>query len=222
MAAKKPEADDTNERDQDRSAPQESAQALIARADRMISDLDASVRLGIEKTERRTIKQFNATLTALYAAVDVIEENGKTQEFLESRGVRGNGNIKNPCFLLVRAFADSACSVLQGRLCKVAAVIQLARLQDIKQAEFETWKQLWSVERACAELRRLNNRPPRKQDEVPEPKPVTRGLTGEHPALLQFSSDGSGRFKLARILSPDDLLRYAETGHRSNANNAQH
>jgi hypothetical protein len=146
----------------------------------------------------------------MYAAMVAIDESNGTEAFLANHGIRTHGNVKNPYFLMVSAFADSACALLQGRLCKKAQVIQLARLQDVKPNDFEKWKKLWPIERACEELRRRNNSPRQQKKDSSVPKLATRGLTGEHTILVEFSPDASGRHRLIRVLSSEDLLKYAE------------
>jgi hypothetical protein len=131
----------------------------------------------------------------MYAAIVAIDESNGTEAFLANHGIRTHGNVKNPYFLMVSAFADSACALLQGRLCKKAQVIQLARLQDVKPNDFEKWKKLWPIERACEELRRRNNSPRQQKKDSSVPKLATRGLTGEHTILVEFSPDASGRHR---------------------------
>jgi hypothetical protein len=197
------------------------AQALIQRAFRMLGDLDADFRAGTAKLERKHSKGFDCFFNVMYAAIVAIEEGGEKETFLASHGIRVHGNVKNPYFPMVRAFADSTCALLQGQLCKKAQVIQLARMQDVKPAEFPNWRKRWPVEAACEKLRSLSNSPHhQKKQNDSEPKLDTRGLTGEHPVLVQFSPEGR-RHRLIRLLSNDDLLKYAEHGQHVDSNNAK-
>lgn len=201
------------------AADDQSAQALTERALKMLSDLDAEVRTGIDKVERKHNKLFEAAFAMMYMAIVAIEESGGREAFLASRGIRANGRIKNHYFLMVRAFADSTCAQLQGSLCKKAQVIQLARMEDVKPNDFEKWKRLWPIERACEELRRRTNSPRQQKKNGSETKLDTRGLTGEHPVLVFFSPNS--RPRLVRLLSNDDLLRCAERSQHDAPNNAQ-
>jgi hypothetical protein len=212
---------DTNRDDAPHAASEEnSAQALIQRAFLALGVLDAELRTDTAKFERKNDKPIEAFFSIMYAAIVAIDESGGTEAFLASRGIRANGNVKNPYFLIVRAFADSTCAFLQGRLCKKAQVIQLARLQDVKPNEFEKWKKLWPIERACVELRRRSNSPRQQKKDSSAPKLATRGLTGEHLVLVAFSPDASGRHRLIRIPSSEDLLKYAEPIQEGDADNA--
>src|SRR5450631_566234 len=114
---------DTNRDDAAHAASEEnSAQALTQRAFLALGVLDAELRTATAKLERKNDKPFEAFFAIMYAAIVAIDESGGTEAFLASHGIRANGNVKNPYFLMVRAFADSTCALLQG--CKKAQVIQ--------------------------------------------------------------------------------------------------
>src|ERR1700732_4561804 len=91
-------ANDTNSANT--ASEENNAQALIARADKMLGDLDAELRTGIDKVERKNNKLFDAVFAVVYTAIAAIEDSGETEAFLASRGIRPHGNVKNPYFLM--------------------------------------------------------------------------------------------------------------------------
>ena len=70
------------------TAEESSAQALTRHAFKMLSDLDADVRMGIDKLERKHNKFFEAAFSVVYAAIVAIDDSGGRKTFLESRGIR--------------------------------------------------------------------------------------------------------------------------------------
>jgi hypothetical protein len=174
----------------------------VSRLDQAYRKFDEVSQKGLVRLERSTALDFDRALSQMYTASVVLETAGSVQSYLDERGVKPHGNVKNPYALLVKAYVGSAHRSLKSALCKRAAVIALARRHDVAPGDFEAWRKLWPVERACEEFRRLSNQGGDASDV--SDKLDTRGLTGQKVARVEFAANGSGKVVKVIEILPDD------------------
>jgi hypothetical protein len=174
--------------------------ATVSRLDQVYRKFDEVSQKAVARLERSTAPDFGRAVSQMYAASVALETAGTVQSFLDERGVKPHGNVKNQHTLLVHAFVGSVHRGLKSALCKRAAVIALARRHDVAPEDFDEWRKVWPIERACEEFRRLTNH----NGDASE-KPDTRGLMGQRIVLVEFAANGSGKFRLVKILEDSSL-----------------
>jgi hypothetical protein len=187
-------------------AADEAIRLINSAAERHFGDAEERLSLGLPKVQ-----------TALYCAIVDLEEQGLMAEFLADRRVRRHGNTKNPYTPVVSAFARGRHPRVRQTLAKVAAVIALAREDNIEPQNFADWRKNWPVEEACREWRERQARLGSDEDtettvdlflasdaEFLPPITQTVGYSGKQLAVIECTQDLSGAFRLVRVLPSDD------------------
>jgi hypothetical protein len=172
-----------------------------------VSQLDLAYRKfedisekGKARFERSIAADLERAVAQVYVAVVLVETAGTVQSFLDERGVKPHGNVKNQYTSFMQACIGSVHRSLKSALCKRAAVIALARRHDVAPELFEEWRKLWPTERACEEFRRLANQGGDEGAGLD-----TRGFTGQMIARVEFAANGSGKVKIIEILKDNAL-----------------
>ncbi len=169
----------------------------VSRLDQAYRRFDEVSEKGVARFERSTAADLERAVSQMYTAAVLIETERPLQSYLDECGVKAHGNVKNPYTLFVQVCTGSVHRGLKSALCKRAAVIALARRHDVAPQNFDEWRELWPVERACEEFRRLTNRGDDESRGL-----NTRGLTGEKIARVEFVA---GKVKVLEILEDISL-----------------
>ena len=197
------------------------ATSAIDRADKAVLACEETVAAVFEQAADEVHGRLGTALVTIYTAVCVIEHFGGGAKFLADRGIKPHGNVKNPYQPYLRAFTEKAHPWVRGKLCKHAAVIGLARHENVSADDIGIWLKTHTVEKACREYRRImrarNNSQRDEQmpranaiivDRKKEPDmapllpatPITPRYAGIKLAVVDFADDGSGHYYLLGIL----------------------
>lgn len=168
--------------------------------------------------------RFESVVIPIYTAYCAMAESKSGTQFLADRDIKAHGNTKNEFYPYFLAFTKAAHPWLRDSLCKYAAVAALARLEEVPPQEFGDWLKTHPIEKACAEyrlrmcrlrkmqhdieLRRINEflvDPKKNPDQAPilSATPITSGYAGLKLAVLDFTLDGRGDFRVLGILPHD-------------------
>ncbi len=153
---------------------------------------------------------------------------------MAERQIKVHGSTKNDCYPIFRAFTRTAHPWLRDRVCKYAQVAALAVHGKVAPAEFPDWLKRNPVEKACREYRRIMRErsksertehlqsvweflvDPKKEPEKAPIVPataITPGYVGLKLAVVDFTNDGSGNFRVLGIMphDADAVMRMALT-----------
>jgi hypothetical protein len=201
------------------------ATSAIELADKAVLACEETVAAVFEQASDEVHDLLGKALVTIYTAVSRIEHSGGGAQFLADRGVKVHGNVKNPYQPYLRAFTKKAHPWVRGKICKCAAVIGLARHENVSADEIGAWLKTHPVEMACSEYRRImrarSNAQPNDQmhranaiivDRKKEPEmapllpatPITPHYAGIKLAIVDFADDGSGDYYLLGILAHNE------------------
>ncbi|MCK1597949.1 hypothetical protein [Bradyrhizobium sp. 164] len=210
----------------------QSAKSMIAEADRAVESCNEVLRDQLEKVGRKVPTE--KTVALIYTAYCAISAAGSQAQFLAERQIKVHGSTKNECYPIFRAFTRTAHPWLRDRVCKYAQVAALAVHQQVASEAFPDWLKRHPIEKACREYRRIMRErtksernehlqrvwqflvDPRKEPErapmVPA-TPITPGHVGLKLAVVDFTHDGSGNFRVLGIMphDADAVMRMALT-----------
>jgi hypothetical protein len=210
----------------------QAAKLMIAEADRAVQSCNEVLRDQLEKVGRRVPTE--KTVAVIYTAYCAISATGSQAQFLAERQIKVHGSTKNDCYPIFRAFTRTAHPWLRDRVCKYAQVAALAVHEKVAPETFPDWLKRHPIEKACREYRRImrdRNKSeryehlqrvwqflvdPRKEPEkapIIPATPITPGYVGLKLAVLDFSHDGSGDFRVLGIMphDADAVMRMALT-----------
>lgn len=210
----------------------QSAKSLIAEADRAVQSCNEVLRDQLEKVGRKVPTE--KTVAVIYTAYCAIAATGSQPQFLAERQIKVHGSTKNDCYPVFRAFTRTAHPWLRDRVCKYAQVAALAVHEKVVPEAFPDWLKCHPIEKACREYRRiLRERSKSERNEhlqrvwrfLVDPKkepekapivpatPITPGYVGLKLAVVDFTHDGSGNFRVLGIMphDADAVMRMALT-----------
>lgn len=191
----------------------------IEQADRAVRACNDVVVPEMEKLARKA--RFETVVIPVYAAAYMIVSNNDITEFLAEREVKTHGNVKNIFSPITVGFTKGTHPLLRDRLCKYSATMWLAYHKGIPPEEFQKWLKDNGIEKACAEYRRIMREldkaerdkqidkvlvdPKKEPDKAPllPATPITGGCVGLKLAVVDFTLDGMGEFRLLGILPHD-------------------
>jgi hypothetical protein len=127
------------------------AQATIAVAYAAAEKVDEIFVATFAGTELRKALAYSEV--KIYGAVVAIERDWTVEAFLESREERRHGNVKNRYQPVLQAFARGRHHQTRHAICKLAALIALARHQQVDPDSYLSWRAEWSIEKAAKALR---------------------------------------------------------------------
>jgi hypothetical protein len=200
-------------------AAAQATKMLIADADDTVRSCNDILTDGLEKIGRKLPTE--KAVAGIYRAYCAIAAIGGQAQFLAERGIKVHGGTKNDCYPIFSAFTKGSHPWLRDRVCKYAEVAALAIHQNVQPEAFPDWLKRHPIEKACAEYRSIMREPGKskhndEQERVSEflvdPKkepdkapiipatPVTPGYVGLKLAVLDFSNDGSGNFRVLGIM----------------------
>jgi hypothetical protein len=205
---------------------------LIADADKSVSCCNDILTDSLVKIGRKLPTE--KAVAGIYRAYCAITATGGQAEFLAERQIKIHGSTKNECYPIFRAFTKGAHPWLRNRVCKYAEVAALAIHEEVSPEAFPGWLKRHPIEKACAEYRRIvrdrekskrNDEQQRIWDFLVDPRkdpdkapiiaatPITPGYTGMKLAILGFSDDGTGDFRVLGIMphEADAVMRMVMT-----------
>ena len=210
---------------------------MIAEADRAVQACNEVLRDQLEKVGRKVPTE--KTVAVIYTAYCAISATGSQAQFLAERQIKIHGSTKNDCYPIFRAFTRTAHPWLRDRVCKYAQVAALAVHEKVAPEAFPDWLKRHPIEEACREYRRILREQtksernehlqrvwqflvdPRKEPEkapIMPATPITPGYVGLKLAVLDFSPDGSGDFRVLEVMphDADAVMRMALTAANKN------
>jgi hypothetical protein len=215
----------------DASAPATDSQATFFGAfGSAVDEADDAVRRVLAATEKKfhaAEQQLSVGLpevqVKIYRAVVDLEERGLREEFLIARGVSPHGNTRNSYTPILRAFTNSKHKYLRQTLTKFAAMIALARRENVSPEEFVEWRKKWTNDRAARAWHELQKTSAAEDHErlvvkflLPDPKtpflpPVgpTKGCAGRRLAVLDCADDLTGKYRVVGLVpcNEDEVRR---------------
>jgi hypothetical protein len=236
-ASDRVDADDINADAGNTENVAQAAKLMIAEADRAVQSCNEVLRDQLEKVGRKVPTE--KTVAVIYTAYCAISATGSQAQFLAERQIKVHGSTKNDCYPIFRAFTRTAHPWLRDRVCKYAQVAALAVYQKVAPEAFPDWLKRNPIEKACGEYRRImreRNKSERNEhlqrvweflvDPKKEPEkapitpatPITPGYVGLKLAVLEFTHDGSGDFRVLGIMQhdADAVMRMAMTAADKN------
>jgi hypothetical protein len=228
----RPRADHDDTEDDHNENGAQATKMLIADADKSVSSCNDILTDGLVKIGRKLPTE--KVVTGIYRAYCAITATGEQAQFLAERQIKIHGSTKNECYPIFRAFTKGAHPWLRNRVCKYAEVAALATHENVSAEAFPDWLKRHPIEKACAEYRRItrdrekskrNDEQQRSWDFLVDPKkdpdrapiipatPITPGYAGIKLAVLWFSDDGSGDFRVLGIMphEADAVMRMVMT-----------
>ena len=210
----------------------QAAKLMIAEADRAVQSCNEVLRDQLEKVGRKVPTE--KTVAVIYSAYCAIAATGSQAQFLAERQIKVHGSTKNDCYPVFRAFTRSAHPWLRDRVCKYAQVVALAVNQKVAPEAFPDWLKRHPIEKACREYRRIMREQTKSErdehlqrvwqflvDPKNEPEkapivpatPITPGYVGLKLAVVDFTHDGCGNFRVLGIMphDADAVMRMALT-----------
>lgn len=208
------------------------AAKLIAEADRAVQSCNEVLQDQLEKVGRKVPTE--KTVAVIYSAYCAISATGAQAQFLAERQIKVHGSTQNECYPIFRAFTRTAHPWLRDRVCKYAQVAALAVHQKVVPEEFPDWLKRHPIEKACREYRHIMRERSRSErnehlqrvweflvDPKKEPEkapivpatPITPGYVGLKLAVVDFTRDGRGNFRVLGIMpqNADAVMRMALT-----------
>ena len=227
----RPQADHDDTEDDGNENVARSTKTLIADADKSVRSCNDILTDGLVKIGRKLPTE--KAVTGIYRAYCAITATDGQAKFLAERQIKVHGSTKNACYPIFRAFTKGAHPWLRDRVCKYAEVAALAIHENVSAEAFPDWLKRHPIEKACAEYRRImrerekskrNDEQQRIWDFLVDPKdpdrapiipatPITPGHVGIKLAVLEFSDDGSGDFRVLGIMphEADAVMRMVMT-----------
>lgn len=217
----------------------QAAKLMIAEADRAVQSCNEVLRDQLEKVGRKVPTE--KTVALIYTAYCAIAATGSQAQFLAERQIKVHGSTKNDCYPVFRAFTRTSHPWLRDRVCKYAQVAALAVHGKVAPETFPDWLKRNPIEKACREYRRImRDRNKSERDEhlqrvwefLVDPKkepekapivaatPITPGYVGLKLAVVDFTHDGSGNFRVLGIMpqDADAVMRMALTAANKETN----
>ncbi|MET4519514.1 hypothetical protein [Bradyrhizobium sp. I1.7.5] len=210
----------------------QAAKLRIAEADHAVQSCNEVLRDQLEKVGRKVPTE--KTVAVIYTAYCAIAATGAQEQFLAERQIKVHGSTKNACYPIFRAFTRTAHPWLRDRVCKYAQIAALAVHQKVAPEKFPDWLKRNPIEKACREYRRIMRErsksernehlqrvwrflvDPKKEPEkapIVPATPITPGYVGLKLAVIDFTHDGSGNFRVLGIMphDADAVMRMALT-----------